>query len=63
MERSAFEWSFGKDRDLVVEVWSTAALIAAVIEALLEDPEKLRLALKALGAPRTGTGRADAAAA
>ena len=45
----AVEWSLGKDPDLIVEIWSTAALTAAVIEALLEDPEKLRFALKAFG--------------
>lgn len=46
------EWSVGKDPDLIVEVWSTAALIGAVLEALLEEPEKLQLALKALGASK-----------
>ena len=46
----AVEWSVGKGSDLIIEVWSTAALLAAVIEALLEDPQKLRLALQALGA-------------
>src|SRR3972149_6513311 len=49
MEWVSVEWSFGKDPDVMVEVWSTAALLAAVIEALLEDPKKLQLALKALG--------------
>jgi len=33
----------------MVEVWSTAALTEAVIEALLEDPQKLQAALEALG--------------
>ena len=46
----AVEWSVGKGSDLIIEVWSTAALLAAVIEALLEDPQKLQLALQALGA-------------
>lgn len=51
------EWSVGMDPDLAVETWSTGALIAAVIEALLEDPERLQLALKALGASTTaGSG-------
>ncbi len=45
----AVEWSVGKDPDLMVEVWSTAALTEAVIEALLEDPQKLQAALEALG--------------
>lgn len=44
------EWSFGKPPDLMVEVWSTAALTAAVIQALLGDPEKLQMALRAIGA-------------
>lgn len=43
------EWSLGKDPDVMIEVWSTAALVTAVIAALLEDPEKLQLALRALG--------------
>ena len=43
------EWSFGKDPDLLVEIWSTAALMEATIEALLGDPEKLQLGLQALG--------------
>ena len=46
----AVEWSVGKDPDLIAEIWSTAALTAAVVEALLEDPEKFRIALTALGA-------------
>ena len=41
-------WSLGKAPDLIIEVWSTTALVEAVIAALLEDPEKLDLALKAL---------------
>lgn len=49
MDGATVEWSVGKDPDLVVEVWSTAALLAAVIEALLEEPEKLALALNVLG--------------
>jgi hypothetical protein len=48
----AVEWSVGKDPDLIAEVWSTAALIGAVLEALLGEPEKLQLALKALGAAK-----------
>ena len=48
----AIEWSFGKDPDVVIEVWSTAALLGAVIAALLADPEKLQLALRTLGASR-----------
>ena len=48
----AVAWSVGKDPDLMVEVWSTGALVGAVLEALLEEPEKLQLALKALGASK-----------
>jgi len=44
------EWSVGTDPDLLVEIWSTAALMEAVIGALLDEPEKLQLALRALGA-------------
>ncbi len=48
MEGRKVEWSFHQDPDLIIEVWSTAALLGAVIEALLEEPDKLKLALKAL---------------
>lgn len=47
------DWSFGKDAEVMIEVWSTAALLGAVIAALLEEPEKLHLALRALGASGT----------
>jgi len=46
------EWSFGMDSDVMIEVWSTAALLVAVIAAFLEDPDKLQLALRALGASK-----------
>lgn len=46
------EGSFGKDPDVMIEVWSTAALLGAVIAAFLADPDKLQLALRALGAPK-----------
>lgn len=49
MEWASVEWSFGKDPGVMVDVWATAAVLASVIEALLGDPEKLQLALKALG--------------
>ncbi|MEK6988523.1 MAG: hypothetical protein AABX97_10640 [Candidatus Thermoplasmatota archaeon] len=48
MAGRGIEWSFHKDRDLSIEIWSTAALLEAVIAALLDDPEKLRLALESL---------------
>lgn len=63
METPSVEWSVGMDPDLIVEVWSTGALVAAVIEALLEDPERLQMALKALGASKTVGSRANAAIA
>jgi hypothetical protein len=50
-------WSFGKDPDVMIEVWSTAALIGAVIVALLEDPEKLQLAMRVLGASKNRVSR------
>jgi len=37
----------------MVEVWSTAALLEAVIEALLAEPAKLKLALEALQKPKS----------
>ena len=46
------EWSLHGDPDLFIEAWSTAALLEAVIAALLEEPENLERALKALGATR-----------
>jgi hypothetical protein len=52
MEGTSVEWSFGKDLDVMGEVWSTAALIEAVIAALLEEPENLRRALRALEGSR-----------
>jgi len=55
------EWSFGKDSDLIVEVWSTAATIAAVIEALLEDPDKMALALRTISGSLPDGGRAEPA--
>lgn len=53
MEAGDVEWSFGKDPDVMIDVWSTAALIAGVIAALLEEPERLRLALRTLGTSGT----------
>ena len=53
MEIPQIEWSAGKDPDELIEIWSTASLVEAVIEALLEEPEKLELALRVLGARPT----------
>lgn len=49
MATTAVEWSFGREPEAMIEVWSTAALIETVLAALLEDPDRLRLALRALG--------------
>lgn len=46
------EWSLHKDPDLIIEIWSTAAVLEAVIAALLDDPQKLKLALGALSKAR-----------
>jgi hypothetical protein len=35
----------------MIEAWSTAALLGAVIEALLEEPAALQRALAAIGGP------------
>jgi len=35
------EWSLGKDPEVVIEIWSTAALMEGVIAALLDHPEGL----------------------
>ncbi len=42
------EWSLHKDPDLIMEIWSTAALVEAVVTALLDDPANLKLALERL---------------
>ncbi len=54
MAEPKVEWSLHRDPDLMVEIWSAAALLAAVMEALLEDPQNLRIALEALGMPKAG---------
>ena len=53
MDKAAVEWSVGMDPNLAIDAWSTAALLAAVIEALLEEPEKLALALRVLAGAAT----------
>ena len=53
MNEAAVEWSVEMDPDLAIDAWSTAALLAAVIEALLEEPEKLALALRVLAVAAT----------
>jgi len=45
---AAIEWSVGKDPDLMIEVWTTEALVEAVLGALLEEPENFAKALRVL---------------
>lgn len=49
-------WSLGQDPDLIVEVWSTAAVLEAVIASLLEEPENLKRALEVLARGPPGGG-------
>ncbi len=42
------EWSLNRDPDLIIEIWSTEALIEAVIAALLADPEAMKRAIAVL---------------
>ncbi len=42
------EWSLNRDPDLIVEIWSTTALIEAVLAALMADPEQMTKALRVL---------------
>ena len=39
------EWGPGQDLEMMVEVWNTAALLEAVLEALLEDPQAMTKAM------------------
>lgn len=57
MAASRVGWSLHRDPDLIIEIWSTAALIEAVVAALLDDPENLRRALETL---RAGSHEASA---
>ncbi len=50
------EWSLNRDPDLLIEIWSTEALIEAVLEALLEDPEATKRAVALLTAGRKPNG-------
>ena len=45
MRVALVEWGPGKDPELMIEVWNTAALMEAVLEALLEDPKALTKAM------------------
>lgn len=50
------EWSLNRDPDLIIEIWSTEALIEAVLAALLADPEAMKRAVAALTKAKTGGG-------
>jgi hypothetical protein len=50
------EWSLNRDPDLIIEIWSTEALIEAVLAALLADPEAMKRAIAALSAARKDRG-------
>lgn len=56
MDPSKVEWSLNRDPDLIIEIWSTEALIEAVLAALLEDPEAMKRAIAALSAARKDRG-------
>lgn len=44
------EWSLGKEPDVILEIWNTAALVEAVLAALLEDPAAMARGLEILRA-------------
>jgi 2-hydroxychromene-2-carboxylate isomerase len=48
----AAEWSLGKDPEVMIEVWNTAALMEAVLEALLEDPQAMAKAVNVFRSSR-----------
>ncbi len=52
MDTPKVEWSLNRDPDLIIEIWSTEALIEAVLATLLEDPEAMKRAIAALSAAR-----------
>ncbi len=43
------EWSIHQSPELAIEVWNTAALLEAVLEALMADPEGFAKAQAILG--------------
>ena len=45
MRYVSVEWSLGKDPEVMIEVWNTAALMEAVLEALLEDSQAMAKAV------------------
>ncbi len=50
------EWSLNRDPDLIIEIWSTEALIEAVLAALLAEPEAMKRAIAALSTARRNPG-------
>ncbi len=50
------EWSLNRDPDLIIEIWSTEALIEVVLAALLADPEAMKRAVAVLTAAKPGRG-------
>ncbi len=50
------EWSLNRDPDLYIEIWSTEALIEAVLQALLADPVAMKRAIAALSTARGSGG-------
>ena len=52
MAANQVEWSINRDPDLYIEIWSTEALIKAVLGALLADPVAMKRAIAALSAAR-----------
>ena len=50
------EWSLNRDPDLLIDIWSTEAVIEAVLEALLEDPEAMKRAMAVLAGRKPPTG-------
>ena len=50
------EWSLNRDPDLISEIWSTEALIEAVLQALLADPVAMQRAIATLSAARGSGG-------
>jgi len=48
VQTASVEWTLGKGPELMIEVWSTEALVAAVLAALLAEPDNLAKALRIL---------------
>ena len=50
------EWSLNRDPDLIIEIWSTEALIEAVLVVLLADPEARERAVAVLSGAKPPGG-------